>query len=167
MKVVIVEDRPWKMEESINQIRAMGAEVSDIIFVRNNIGTDEEVEGRIGKLRSSLGAKVEETDRFGFEKVMDKYYGNKENIFFCDLNLSGDQREYFDERVNVQYATKIMEKESGKLKRIWFYTTAGESTNEQINTHFPERNITVQAIRDNQVLLDTEEIEAILNNYKE
>lgn len=167
MQIVIVEDRPWKMVTSIQNIRESGIKVEDIIFVCSSAEKTDQTKEKLSDLKKNLSIRIESTDRYHFAEVMDRFYLNKNNLFFCDLNLSGERREFFNERVNVKYATEIMKKEEGRLKRIWFYTTAGESTNEQINTNFKGRNISVKAVKQNQVILDMEEIQKALKKYEQ
>lgn len=85
-------------------------------------------------------------------------------MLLCDFNLTGDRLEHFDKRVNVIFARKIMsESKCGEpSSRIWFYTTAGENTNEQINLVFPKRNISVVTMEEDQVILDIDEVCAVL-----
>lgn len=49
--------------------------------------------------------------------------------------------------------------------RMYFYTTAGKTTNDQINAVFPKRNITVADMNKGQVILDFDEIEKAIKEY--
>lgn len=165
MQIVIVEDRPWKMKKSIRMLRRKGAEVKNIIFVTNHNGDDEAIKEQLREMEQELELEITPTDRYNFENTMDRFYEDKNNLFFCDLNLSGNRWMYFDDRENVRYAMKIKKRER-ELKRIWFYTTAGESTNEQINANFPNRNISVDTVdEEQQVILDEKHVEKIIDEY--
>lgn len=162
MQIVIVEDRPWKLEKSIQNMREEGMTVNNIIYVRKNKEVNEpEIKQSLKELQDHLpGLEIRITDNSDFDDTMQAFYNDENNLLLCDLNLSGIEQVLFELRANVIFAKKIMETEPNNKpsKRIWFYTTAGETTNEQINVTFPRRNISVKTMEEDQVILDIEEI---------
>lgn len=161
VRIVIVEERPWKMKESIKKIQNMGLIIEHLIYACFEDDIFEATQERVEDMCNELGIAVTRTDHYQFTAVLDEFYTEPDIVFFCDYNLYLSQEKYPDERINVIYAKKKMQEENGMLNRIWFYTTAGENANEQINTCFPGHNITVSFVRDNQVLLDFDEVERI------
>lgn len=163
MDIAIIEDRPWKMKKSIQMMQNMDLKVTYIFYVCESDSVYEETKKEIDHMCQKLKLEcIRISARSEFEETMNQYYyKEKQLIFLCDLNLSGDVGEYFDKRINVKYAMKLKEKEGGELNRLWFYTTSGEDTNEQINTHFEGHNIPIEKIDDDQVIFDFGEIQKI------
>ena len=159
MKIVLVEDRPWKLEKSIKEIRQRGMALDDLVFVRMNKDIpDKSAEEKLERLKAAVGdLVVHMVDYENFTEIMNGFVENLQYFILCDFNLTGDKREYFDKRINVILARKIAKLENGKLQlspRMFFYTTAGKNTNEQINAAFPERNIPVVKMDNGQVIMD-------------
>lgn len=170
MKIVLVEDRPWKLEESIKKIREKGIELYDVIYVcKNRDIHDELAENKIKKLEASVEKlMLHKVDNENFDEKLKMVLADPQCIILCDFNLTGDNREYFDKRVNVMFAKRIAVEENGVSKpspRMYFYTTAGKTTNDQINAVFPKRNITVAEMNKGQVILDFDEIEKVIKEY--
>lgn len=162
MRIIIVEDRPWKLRKSIIQIREMGIEVNCLIYVQNESEIKDAAAAAVEQMANELGLTVVTVNLNEFDSVMDKYYLDQNNYFFIDLDLQlGIKLRYFDERISVQYAKKLLRNKQD-LKRIWFYTTSGENSLEQINFNFPGRNISVDYMQDDQVMLDFDEIKKVL-----
>lgn len=166
MQIVIVEDRPWKLEKSIQNMREEGITVNNIIYVNKDIEIAEpELAQNLQELQNHLpGLEITITDNSAFNDTMQTFYNDDNNLLLCDLNLSGTEQVLFELRANVIFARRIMDAEPNNepSKRIWFYTTAGETTNEQINVAFPGRNISVITMEEDQVILDIEEIHEAL-----
>lgn len=172
MKIVLVEDRPWKLEKSIKEIRQRGMVLRDLVYVRmNNNVPDKLAEEKLEKLKAAIGnLTVHTVDNENFTEVMKGFVKNPQYFILCDFNLTGDKREYFDKRMNVIFARKIAKFENGKLHpspRIFFYTTAGKNTDEQINAAFPERNIPVVKMDNGQVILDFAKLTDVIRKCKE
>lgn len=170
MKIVLVEDRPWKLKRSIQEIRDRGIDLDDLIYVCwNENFVDDQTKKSLENLRSDIeGLKISITDNEHFETVAQEFYDQPQYLILSDFNLTGDDREYFEKRANVAFARKIMDKETKKpSSRMWFYTTAGEATNEQINNAFPGRNISVLKMEEEQVILDVDEIERAVQMQNE
>lgn len=166
VRVVIVEDQPLKMRESIKKMQNMGLIIEHLIYACFEDDIFEATRKQVGDMCKELKIKVTRAVHYQFDSILDSFYKESEIVFFCDYNLYLGQEKYPDERINVIYAKKKMQEENGMLNRIWFYTTAGENANEQINTCFPGHNITVSSVRDNQVLLDFDEVERIRLNME-
>ena len=155
MQIAIIEDRPWKMKKCIQMIRDRGSRVTHMFYMCESETVYQKTKKEIDRMRRELKLEcIRIATRSKFEEIINQYYKDEHLIFLCDLNLSGNVGEYFDQRINVKYAMKLKEKEGGELKRMWFYTTSGNDANEQINTHFPGRNIPIKGIDDSQVILD-------------
>ena len=164
MKIVIVEDRPWKLEESIKEMRKKGMELYDLVYVcKNKDVPDELAKNNLKKLKENVGdLTIHTVDNEDFAQKLKYFWDDPQYFILCDFNLTGDNREYFEKRVNVIFANKIADKKNGDVTpspRMYFYTTAGETTNAQINAAFPKRNISVTRMDKGQVILDFEEIE--------
>ncbi len=167
MKIVIVEDRPWKLKESIKKIRQNGITLNDVVYVGwDREKLDNETKESLEKMKEDIdGLNITITDNMNFSTQMQEFYQQPDFFILCDFNLTGDDREYFEKRVNVSFAKAVMQ--DGKPSpRIWFYTTAGETTNEQINNAFPGRNISVTTMHEGQVILDIEEIKDAIQNLE-
>lgn len=165
MQLVVVEDRPWKLEESVKEMKEEGIQVNQMVYVcRDRENVDEVSKKYLKNLEENLDIQIITTDNEQFEQKMEEIYRIPDKLILCDFNLTGDKREYFEKRVNVIFAKKKMSAEEPKnpSKRIWFYTTAGEATNEQINTVFPKRNISVLRMEEDQVILDIDEVKDAL-----
>lgn len=162
MKIVIVEDRPWKLEESIREIREKKFVLNDLVYVcKNKDVIDKQAETNLANLKKHLdNLQIHIVDNSCFSDEMQNFFDDGEYFILCDFNLTGDNREYFDKRVNVMFAKRIMKKYKLEYPspRIYFYTTAGETTNAQINAVFPGRNISVVKMNEGQVILDIDEI---------
>lgn len=166
MRVVVVEDQPLKMSTSIKTLQEMGIEVVQLIYACFDDDTYQETYKWVEDMCGELGISFKRAEHYNFDVVMDTFYEKPDIIFFCDFNLYLGQEKYPEERVNVLYAKKKMEQEEGKLNRIWFYTTAGASANEQINTYFPGHNITVTSVKNNQVLLSFDKVKQIMQSVE-
>lgn len=161
MQVIIVEDRPWCMMKMITLLENSGIIVKGVVFVKNDNADDEEVKEKLNSMQEN-GIRIISTDHYGFEDTMNEFYKDEENLFLCDLNLTWNRLVFFEERENVRYAMKLQKE--GKLQRIWFYTTSGERATAQIEEYFPQRNITVERVdENNQIILDIEKVKNIIN----
>lgn len=174
MKIVIVEDRPWKLEKSIKEIRERGMELNDLVYVcKNKDVPDELAENNLKKLKADVGnLAIYKVDNEDFAEKLKAFWKDSKYFILCDFNLTGDNREYFEKRVNVIFAKEIAEKKDNahEIKpspRMYFYTTAGETTNAQINETFPKRNISVTKMDKGQVILDFDEIEDAIRKCEE
>lgn len=172
MKIVLVEDRPWKLEKSIIEIRRRGVVLCDLVYVRMNKDVpDKLAEEKLQKLKATVeDLTIHTVDNENFSEVLKGFSENPQYFILCDFNLTGDKREYFDKRVNVIFANQIAKHKNGKIQPspcIYFYTTAGKTTNEQINVAFPERNIPVIKMDNGQVILDFAKVADAVRKFEE
>lgn len=112
MKIVLVEDRPWKLEESIKKIREKGIELYDVIYVCKNRDIHDELEeNKIKKLEAFVEKlMLHKVDNENFDEKLKMVLADPQCLILCDLNLTGDNREYFDKRANVMFAKKLQSK---------------------------------------------------------
>lgn len=138
MKLAILEDRPWIVLEMIKEIKELGIDEVLVVYYRDGKRDEKKIEEIKAKYESEQ-VQWEEIDNLSFEKTMDRLFADNQRIFFFDLALN-DKAEYFEERINVQYATKRFEQGD---TRIWFYTTSDEYNINKINTKFENHSIPV------------------------
>jgi hypothetical protein len=173
MQLIIVEDKPWKLMDSILAMKKANLNVSTMVYhVCDKNDLDEEWQEDIRKKMEELGVEMVTTHDETFRNTMKTYYANSENVILFDFDLVGGERIVFNQRINVIFAQE-MAKETGRNPpdRILFYTTAREETVEQINRYFPERNIRVVEISDNkhnkQVILDIDGIKEAMDKFEQ
>lgn len=169
-KWVIVEDRPWVMEMPIKELRKKAEECGHS-FINPIVlyfipGTEEEQKAKKEKYKHgyqsfchNTGISPIQITKDTFEAELNKYI-DTECAIFMDLNLSGDNNDYFYNRQNVQYVKKKFGKNS--QNKIWFYTTGASMDSRFLFIEFPGNYISVNGFVDGNVDMDIDKAWAIL-----
>lgn len=120
MKIVILEDYPDRLGETVKQLNDICPEKCEVEVLvydpQNDYGkkTDE--------LAEMLSCQVTIVDYWHFEEKLDELYENTDTLFLFDTDIDrGAVIEVFKYRINVRYAMK--KKAENQPYRIWFYTT--------------------------------------------
>ena len=165
---VIVEDRPWVMTRFIQEIwekaQAEGQEylAPDILYYI--AGEDEEkrkvtennFKNNVNEFEDTTGIQVHKFNTLNFEEQMEKYYNDGYTIFM-DLNLTGVNAQYFNERNNVQYAREKQQdcrEKNKKEEQIWLYTTGASLDASFLYSEFPDNVVEVTNFEDGKAYLD-------------
>lgn len=140
-KIVIVDDRPWQMRDSISALKSKGVIFFKTIYYPNDELSQEEQNELIAEYQEQTGMETVWVDsERKFMDEMEKVYGRSDIIFLMDYDLKGDMnRDTFFKRINVRYAI-AKDKEN---KKIWFYTTGPADIKGLLIDTFPERMISV------------------------
>lgn len=139
MKIVIVDDRPFLMWETIEKLKGMG--VKEIVMLYfHGIFTyypdrDSEIEKKCAQLGVSLFHLELNTDLM---ERLDVYCAEENTLIFIDWSL-GDT-DIFEERVDIIYAKKKIQ--SGRFP-IWFYTVGDVRIVNKLNRIFNNHTIPV------------------------
>lgn len=161
MRIAFLEDRPLVIMDAINRLHESGLEIVTVFwFCDDSNGEDSTFRARVINQYRELGVSLKRINRRNFMEELDKWYQEKDVVFFFDADLSRDFNGYFDERINVQYALKKQE-EAGvrsELFRIWVYTTGPAAVVAQIMSMFPGHYLPVREfrVRDKQVIFDND-----------
>ena len=175
---VIVEDRPWIMTRFIQEIQekaqAEGQEylAPDILYYI--AGEDEEkrkvtennFRNNVNEFEKITGIQVQKFNDMSFEDQMEKYY-NDGYMIFMDLNLTGGNAQYFNERNNVQYAREKQQdcrRKNKKEKQIWLYTTGASLDAGFLHSEFPDNVVEVINFEDGKAYLDLSKSWGILED---
>lgn len=139
MKIVIVDDRPFLMWETIEKLKDMGVKEIVMLYFHGiftyHPDRDSEIEQRCAQLGVSLVHVKLNTDLM---EKLDAYCAEEGTLIFMDFGL-GDI-DTFEERVDIIYAKNKMQ--SGEFP-IWFYTGTGEQTVNKLNRIFNNHTIPV------------------------
>ena len=156
MKLVVLENRPWVIRDMVKKVKECEADEVLVLYYRDGTRNDERIE-QIKAEYEEEQVRWEEIDALCFNKKMDELFEDKQRVFLFDLELN-DKAEYFEERINVQYATNRFEQGD---KRIWFYTTSSDYDIDKINKEFENHNISVLDYLSNEdkIVFDISEIE--------
>lgn len=171
-KWVIVEDRPWVMEIPIKELRKKAEEcghsfVEPIVlhFIPETEEKQKAKKEKYGREYQSFcqntGIDPIQIMKDTFEAEVNKYI-DKGYTILMDLNLTGDNNDYFNNRQNVQYVKKKFGKNS--QNKIWFYTTGASMDSRFLFIEFPGNYISVNGFVDGNVDMDIDEAWAILQD---
>lgn len=144
-RIVIVEDRPWKIQSCVKELQEKGVTFYKTIYYPNNSLTPERQEELLNQYIQDTGMEIERVNsQEEFVSKMDEAFDVPDTIFLMDYDLKGDMtREDFFTRVNVRYA---LAKGGG---RIWFYTTGPSDIKGILLDTFPGHVIRVKVAADN------------------
>lgn len=139
MKIIIVDDRPFFMWETIEQLKGMGVDEIVMLYFHGVFtyypDRDSEIEQRCVQLKVPL---VHIESNLEFRKQLDAYCAEENTLIFIDFGL-GDT-DIFEDRIDIVYAKEKMKSEKFP---IWFYTGTGEVTVDRLNRTFNNRTIPV------------------------
>lgn len=136
MRIIIVDDRPYFMWETIKELKRMEVDTIVLLYFHGGFTyrpeKDSEIEQKCKELDTQLFHIKSNLD---LRQKLNEYY-EKDTLIFADYNL-GDTDE-FEDRVNIIYAKEKMQKEE---LNIWFYTTLGEKIVDRLNRTFDRHTI--------------------------
>lgn len=155
-KIVIVDDRPWKMKNSIIELQK-----NDIIFYRTiyypNDMLDRERQNKLMEdYQKSTNIEVDSVkNQKEFVDKMDELYCTPDIIFLMDYDLKGDMNgDDFFARINVKYALA----KDQEQKKIWFYTSGPSDIKSLLLETFPDHIIRTPKYFNGQLYWDEEQI---------
>ncbi len=156
-KIVVVDDRPWKMQESIRILKEKGIEFYKTIYYPNNTIDSERRNELMAEYKRNTGIEVVQINsQSEFIEQMDKMYSMSDVIFLMDYDLKGNMdRNDFFARVNVKYALQ-----KDQEKKIWFYTSGPNDIKGMLRETFPRHIISMPVYRDGALYWDEDEIMA-------
>lgn len=167
-KWVIVEDRPWVMTVFIQDIKAKAQAVGqeyrppDILYYiagedeEKRKATENSFRKNVHDFENSTKIHVNKFDTTNFKQRVEEYYKDGCTIFM-DLNLTGANAQYFNERNNVQYAREKQQdcrKKNKQEKQIWLYTTGASLDASFLHSEFPDNVVEVINFEDGKAYLD-------------
>ncbi len=155
-KIVIVDDRPWKMQESIQELQKEGIIFCKTIYYPNNMIDRATQQELMDNYKESTGIEVVQVnDQSEFLAKMDELYGDPEIIFLMDYDLKGDMdRNDFFARINVKYALAKDKTE----KKIWFYTSGPNDIKGLLRETFCDNVISVPYYNNGKLRWDEEQV---------
>lgn len=158
-KIVVVDDRPWKMQESILELQKKGVVFIKTFYYPNNT-LDRKIQYELMEeyKRKTAIKVVQINSQSEFIKHMDEMYGNSDVIFLMDYDLKGNMdRNDFFARINVKYALK-----KDQEKKIWFYTSGPNDIKGILRETFPDNIISTPDYGEGALYWDEAEIMAVV-----
>lgn len=164
MRIVFLEDRPLVITAAIKELRNRNYETAAVFWFCDD--SDEEDKGfqeRVQTQYNEIGISLIQINKKNFKEQLDNMYQTKDIVFFFDMDLSRDFSEYFEERINVQYAMEkqVEADKNNEMFRIWFYTTGPIAAVAQIMNAFEDHYLPVLEFKayERQVVFDYNYIE--------
>lgn len=156
--IVIVDDRPWKFQESIRKLKEEGLLFCKTIYYPNNMIPSETQDKLMEEYKRQTGMDVIRVEaQSEFVAQMDKLYADPDIIFLMDYDLKGDMnRNDFFTRINVKYALQ----KDREGKRIWFYTTGPNDIKGLLRETFSDNIISVPNYHAGALEWDEEQVKA-------
>lgn len=157
-KIVIVDDRPWKMQESIKELQEAGIVFCKTIYYPNNTIDRATQNELMEDYKQSTGIEVVQVNgQSEFLAEMDELYRDPDIIFLMDYDLKGDMdRNDFFTRINVKYALVKDHIE----KKIWFYTSGPNDIKGLLRETFPDNVISIPTYVTGALKWDEEQVKA-------
>lgn len=155
-QIVIVDDRPWKMQDCIREFQNQGIRFCKTLYYPDFVMPVEIPDDQwICKYEKATGLNVYKiNDMIDFIDQMDKSYNTPNTIFFMDYDLKGDMSYSFWQRINVKYAT-ARDKEQ---QRIWFYTAGPKDIKKALLDAFPGHLLDVHATSAGRLYWELEQV---------
>lgn len=140
MRVIIVDDRPYFMWETVEKLKSMGVDTIVVLYFQGSYTYRPEKDVEIEEKCKELNIQFASTDKkMQLTNWLDEYYADKDTLLFIDFNL-GDI-DTFEEKIDIIYA-KEKQQQQGDF-RIWFYTATGIDTVNKLNRIFNNHTIPV------------------------
>lgn len=157
-RIVIVDDRPWKMKESVQELQKKQIVFDKVIYYPNDMLDKEEQNELMEEFKMSTGLEIVQVNKqMEFVEQMDELYCIPDIVFFMDYDLKGDMSgEDFFVRINVKYALS----RDREQKKIWFYTSGPRDIKGLLRENFPDNIIGVPKFFDGQLYWDEEQVKA-------
>lgn len=156
-RIVIVDDCPWRIKDSILQLQDQGISFYMTVYYPNKTLSWEDQKKLMQDYEESTGIQVVQVNNQNeFVTKMDEIYPITDIIFFVDYDLKGDMSPYdFYTRVNVKYALAKDQEE----KKIWFYTTGPSDIKGLLWKTFPNRVISTPDCHGHQYGWDISQVQ--------
>lgn len=162
-RIVIVEDRPWVMKKSIDDMKKMKIDVAAVLYFANDPLMKELSESKMQEFIEQSQVNVIEIVMESFKEEVDKFYNQDDVVILMDYDLKGDYGNFFAERISVRYTKlKLSDNKNRTIDRIKFYTTSSESILNMLYTYFENQVIRVLDFDDGQVMLDLAQVEEVV-----
>lgn len=159
-KIVLVEDKPWKVRNQILEMKSVGIQTETVLFFSNM--KRQQLSNRVlewlVKFETAIGQQVRFVGNLDFNQVLDEYYSKSDVVIVMDLGLIGDGSKVFSERINVRYAKSKDEKD-----RIWFYTVGSIDQEMILRNNFSHHVIDADTCENEQIEWDKDQIKKIVN----
>lgn len=158
-KIVVVDDRPWKMQKSIQILQEKGITFYKTIYYRNNTMDKKRQDKLMEDYKRDTCIEIVEIDNQSqFIEQMDILYSVSDIIFFVDYDLKGnmDRNDFFT-RINVKYALK-----KDSEKRIWFYTSGPNDIKGLLRETFPDNIIGTPNYHDGALYWDEDQVMSVV-----
>lgn len=155
-KIIVVDDRPWKMKECILELQEEGIDFVKTVYYPNNMLDTERQNALMEDYRKSTGIEVVLVDNeSAFVTQMDLLYKTPNVIFLMDYDLKGNMnRDDFLARINVRYALERDQKE----RKIWFYTSGPSDIRGLLRKKFTDRVIDTPFFSEGQLHWEKEQV---------
>lgn len=122
MRIVILEDYPDRLVETVNQLNDICPEECEVeVLVYDPQG---DYGKKTEELAEMLSCQVTVVNYWNLEEKLDELYNDIGTLFLFDTDIDrGAVIEVFEYRINVRYALKKRDDAENQPYRIWFYTT--------------------------------------------
>ena len=159
-KIVVVDDRPWKMKKSIQKLQENSIDFYRTVYYPNNMLDKERQNELMEDYKEGTGIEVVQVNnQEEFITQMDVLYSNPDIIFLMDYDLKGDMnRNDFSTRINVKYA---LAKDKNQ-KKIWFYTSGPRDIKALLEETFPQHIISTPDYLGGQLYWDVEQVKKMV-----
>jgi len=153
-KVVVVDDRPWKLRDCIKELQDKGVTFHRTIYYPNNSLDQNTQNNMMDEYIKITGAEVVRVNnQKEFLDRMEELINDPDLIFLMDYDLKGDMsREDFYTRINVKYAM------TRGTQKIWFYTSGPSDIKGMLIKTFPDHVISVPHNYNGQSSWDMEQV---------
>lgn len=156
-RIVIIDDRPWKMKESVLQLQKENIVFYKTVYYPNDMLDMVSQAKLMEDYEKSTGIEIARVNNHSeFIIQMDELYKIPDIIFLMDYDLKGNMNsEDFLIRINVKYALAKDKNE----KRIWFYTSGPNDIKGLLLKTFPD-NIISTDYDEGQLYWDNNQVKA-------
>lgn len=139
MKIVILEDYPDRLVETVKQLNDICLEKCEVEVLVYD--PQDDYGKKTEELAEMLSCQVAIVDYWDLEEKLDELYNDTDTFFLFDTDIDrGAVIEVFKYRINVRYALKKRDDAKNQPYRIWFYTTV-EHLKRAIEREFEEHVI--------------------------
>lgn len=122
MRIVILEDYPERLVETVKQLNDICPEKCEVeVLVYDPQG---DYGKKTEELTNMLSCQVTMVNYWDLEEKLDELYNGTDTLFLFDTDIDrGAVIEVFEYRINVRYALKKRGDAENQPYRIWFYTS--------------------------------------------
>lgn len=163
--IVVVDDRPWKMQKSILLLQKENIVFNKTIYYPNNMIEREKQNELMADYKKSTGMEIVQVNsQSEFIVQMDELYNEPNVIFLMDYDLKGDMNiDDFFKRINIKYA---LVKDQNQ-KKIWFYTSGPNDIKGLLRETFSNNIISVTSYGNGVLEWDYNQVKAAVETSYE